>query len=377
MILILSDLHLGDGGPLEDFLLWGPAAAGPIDRAAAREALDASFARLLATRRAHAAAAAIERPRLVLLGDTFDLWQAQRRGEPPRRALARVLEAHPAFESALRGWLDSGARLDLVVGNHDQPLVHPDAWSLLAARLPGLNASGGGGPAHSLRDEAAGLYAEHGHRWDPWNRVRRLDKHDADPAGRRVVRRLVNRLEPAHPWIDKAGGVAETLALVQDALLARAIPARWWREALRAIGGARRLAVAASPWARRRPADFEPLRRDELRAMNRGIARATAPAPRGTTGPLPARLRFFASGHTHEPLRAAASGGAERLNPGAWKPRITRGPDGRMSASQDLPYLMLAPDGDGGHEASLRRWAQEDAGLAVSSGAAAEATGCR
>src|SRR5690606_2792435 len=124
-------------------------------------------------------------------------------------AAERILTAHLHLVAALRHWIGTGGLITLVLGNHDQPAVDPDVHSLLAEILPGLNSLTGGGPTHCFADEAAGLYAEHGHQWDPLNRLRALNKPDADCPGRRVVRYLVNNLEPLMPLIDKGADLRD------------------------------------------------------------------------------------------------------------------------------------------------------------------------
>jgi len=348
MIIIVSDLHLGDGGPLDDFLWWGdgPGGPGPLGRPAATSRLDAEFGRFLGERLAEADSRG-PRPTLLLLGDTFDLWQAQRPGEPPARALERILSAHVGWVAAVRGWIGDGGAVQLVVGNHDQPLVDARAWGLLAEVLPGLNAATGGAWAHAFAHEASGLYAEHGNRWDPFNRVRNLARPDANPAGRRIVRSLVNRLEPAHPLIDKGRSLADTVRLAEEALPPEGL-AEAFGAVERTLRGATSLARALAPWARREGADWRAVARRELDAMNRGLRRALSPAPGGTTAPLPGRLRFFASGHTHEAVSARTPGGVHRLNPGTWRPVAVRDAKGGTVVRQDLGWAAVEPDGEGG-----------------------------
>ncbi|MCB2156525.1 hypothetical protein KQI84_16740 [bacterium] len=355
MLLIVSDLHLGCGDEREDFLLWGDRPQGPKlrARAAATARLDRLFAEFLRLKMAHAGAAGLV-PTLLLLGDTFDLWQVQEPRESPRDALERILTFHTDWVVGMREWIRTGGEIHLVVGNHDQPIVHPDAWNLLSEILPSLNRRIGGKPTHYFADEAIGLYAEHGHRWDPHNRIRRLDNPDASCIGREVVRRLVNRVEHIVPWIDKGAGVADVIRIAQSVLDPDLLD-----EAFRALAPAVRhtslLARLLHPWKkRRREADWQALARRELAAMNRGIDRALAPRPEGTTGPLPANCRFFASGHTHQAMRAQSRGNIERFNPGTWRPFALIEDNSPVVMTQPLTYAELLPDGIGGWELAVR-----------------------
>lgn len=361
MITIVGDLHLGAGDAREDFLLWGNAANGPaVDaRARAQLQLDEAFARFLA-RRLAAAPAGGTAPILVLLGDTFDFWQAQRRGEKPAACLERILSAHVTVTAALRDWIGAGARIEVVIGNHDQPLVDGDAWGLLGEILPGVNPSSAGAPRHYYAHEGAGLYAEHGHQWDPHNRIRRLDRPDAGCAGREVVRRLVNPHEAAIPWIDKGATLSDTLRLAE-----RAMPRDLLHDAFhtvaRGIRTAANLLRAIQPWRLLQPSRADEVAAREVRSLNRGIARALSTRPGGTIGPLPPHLRFFASAHTHEALDIETRGGAVRLNPGTWRP-IAELPESRdlPRMVQPLSYVEITPRDGVAWESRLGRWMDED-----------------
>ena len=357
MLLILSDLHLGCGDEREDFLLWGDRPEGPAlhARAEATARLDRLFAEFLRHKLAAAGAAGLV-PALLLLGDTFDLWQVQNPRESAAAALGRILTAHVEVVAALRDWIGAGAEVDLVVGNHDQPLVDPEAWALLAEVLPELHRRGAGRPVHHFADEATGLYAEHGNRWDPHNRIRRLDKPDASCIGREVVRRIVNRFEPMVPWIDKGSGLADVVRIAQRTLEPEFL-AEAFRTLLPAVRPASWIARALHPWKRRGgQADWERLALRELAAMNRGIDRALSPRPEGTTGPLPANCRFFASGHTHQALRVQARSGIERFNPGTWRPFALLEEGRPVVMTQPLTYGELLPDGAGGWQLAVRPW---------------------
>lgn len=353
--LFLSDLHLGAGDALEDFLWWGDAPGGPVGdgaRGAAIERLDRSLAEFLARHAAEADAAGLE-PRLILLGDSFDLWQVQRRREKPARALERILVAHPGAVAGLRGWLGAGGQITVVVGNHDQPLVDPAAWGLLAEVLPGVNSAVGGGPVHFVSYGTAGFYAEHGHQWDPLNRLRSLRRPDADCPGRRFVRAVVNPLEPMLPLIDKGADFGDFLQQLWQAGSGDGVPL--WQEvaghlirlAGRGAGPAGLLAEELGRWlATRVLPDFGRVVASQLVLGDRAVKRVVARTPGAAIGAPPANFRFLLSGHTHRPF-ATHRGDVLHLNPGTWRPLLDHDSAGRPYIHQNLTAAVVRPEGTG------------------------------
>lgn len=351
--LFLSDLHLGAGDALEDFLFWGDLAAGPAGAEARREAvgrLDAALGRFLAAQ----AADPVGEPHLVLLGDTFDLWQVQRRRESAARALERILSAHAGAVAGLRAWRGAGGAITLVVGNHDQPLVDPAAWGLLTEVIPGLNASVGGRPVHFLSLGGVGLYAEHGHQWDPLNRLRRLDLPQADCVGRRFVRTVVNTLEPVFPLLDKGKDFGDFLRQLWQAGSGEGVPL--WQEvaghlvrlAGRSAGPAGVLAEELGRWltSPRLTPNFARVAASQRAQCSARLRRVLAGRPGAATGSLPAGFRFLLSGHTHEAFHHR-HGAVEHLNPGTWRPTICFEGDTRWSVRQRLTAATLRwSDGD-------------------------------
>ena len=116
--MLLSDLHLGDGGPGEAF--------------EQDEALCAFLGQL---------AADGDVAGVVLLGDTFDLVEGAAAGrgtEATSRALARledIAAAHPDVLTALAGLLRAGKDLTVVRGNHDVDLARRQVRDRLAQIL--------------------------------------------------------------------------------------------------------------------------------------------------------------------------------------------------------------------------------------------------
>jgi hypothetical protein len=353
MMVFVTDLRLGAGGALEDFLDWGPDLAGPVDRVAAMKAQHERFALFLAERFHHAQQAGL-RPHLVLLGNTLNLWQVQRPGERPASAVARILAAHQPVVAALRHWCDAGGVLDLVIGSHDQPLVDAGAWGALRQQLPRVNALSGGKPVHVFRDSGCGVYAEYGHRFDPLSRLRSLANARAGGSLRLLTRCVTSLLEPTEPWIDKVLVTAELL-LVLESLLAndpRSAVRGTLLQGMVAMRVLRRLATVGGEVSSAARTTAALLR----------AARSLARGHRGRAkGEVPALLRYVVFGHPASPPRAVLKRGVELLSPASWCPRahVARG---RVAfIEQPMGYAMLVPDGAGGWEASVRQFAEEAA----------------
>jgi UDP-2,3-diacylglucosamine pyrophosphatase LpxH len=348
--VIVGDLHLGAADFQEDFLVWGPEAAGPplAERPAAVGELDHRFARFL-EHHARVARHRNLRPHLLLLGDVMDLWQVRRHGESVREAVRRVLEAHVVWLTALRQWAAGGGAITWVIGNHDQPLVDPEAWGLLMELLPSLNGWSSGAPTHWFADPEAGLYAEHGHQWDPFNRILKLSKPDATCLGYRVVRLLVNELEHLIPLIDKGADLCDILELALEAEGGGEL-----RKVARLAGRLSRpvcsLLRELRDWeAGCRAPDFQRVSQDRHAALGRALRRAAEGRRGATIGPVPDGLRFIASGHTHEPgiapIRTRRRGVlVSNLNPGTWRPVYT--PSARRVVQRPTG-IILAPDPQG------------------------------
>lgn len=351
MLILLSDLQLGAGDELEDFLLWGPDHPGPEPhlRVRARVEMDKLFAALLAVKLAQAKAAGIV-PALVLLGNTFNLWQVQRPSESPRHALGRILGVHAEFTASLGGWLRAGGRLDLVLGPRDQPLVNARAWGMLRGVLPGINASLGGRPVHAWSSEEHGLYALPGGQHDPFFRLRNRQRPSATCIGREFLRRVTTVFEPVLPWIDKASTISGMVRLAQAGL-----PPALRREAFDRLASAVRwpswLLHTLDPWRRGAMADWTAIRAREQATRKRAMRRLSCEA--GTwrwlaTPPAPG-----------DPRRRQPSRGPEILSPGPWHPVLQEDGIHTPRMHQPMGYVQLVPDGAGAWEASVHDWALE------------------
>lgn len=325
--IIVSDLHLGDGGPREDFLVWGAERSGPEPdaRPAAVHAMDTAFAAFLSVQRAEAGA----QPHLILLGDFLDLWQVRRSRESWRDAAFRCFQAHVGVVCALRDWLGAGGRIAWVLGNHDQPMVDAAAWGLARELFPGLNAHAGGAPVFEYHDQRAGLRAEHGHQRDPFNRFRQPTQPGAESIGHRIVRHAINPLEHLVPTIDKGRTAADALA---EAWRAGRRDPRLWKAAIEGLRAARPGRV--------------------VRALLDAIAEADNPLPmlaefaaRRAAEPTPVAsegVRFFATGHTHRTGLRRAPDGTTFLNAGTWRPTLAEGGE---AIEQQGSAVVVAKEG--------------------------------
>lgn len=309
--------------------------------------------------------AALDAPRLVLLGDTFDLLAVgRRRGAPdpsPTAAIASldVLAAeHPDVVDGLRHLLAAGGELHLVVGNHDLELMVPAVQvhlrALLADRADSRNLH-----VHPWFLLVPGvLYAEHGHQHHDINTVDALLAPQVGaavalplasyiPHGRRAdgallrltlaaartapilrARRRRRYRRRVLPAVAPSLGVPAATALALDALARPSWTSAGARMAGRRLGRLRRAQRGGYMHRAARRID-EVLRRDGLGAS------------------------VYAFGHTHLaetfPL-VAGTDAPVYLNPGTWSPFAPPG------VAPALTYAQVIEDG-GRVRASVLRWA--------------------
>ena len=153
--IVLSDLHLGTAsGPATDdafvsFLEWLTAAAGSGDSP----------------------------PRLIVLGDLFELLHVPAELASPLAALEAVAEQHRPALSALGTAASSGIRIDLVPGNHDSELVDPELQEKLRVLVGNATGIDEAGLRSTFRVQPwfllvpGLLYAEHGSQYHSLNAV--------------------------------------------------------------------------------------------------------------------------------------------------------------------------------------------------------------
>lgn len=154
LVVALSDIEMGEGGPFDDF----PHDAWLAELIAARVAgLPDDF-----------------RIDLVFNGDTWDFLKTSAQGTFPAHIdagvaldkLGRVSAAHPRFFEVLTDFLARGApgrrRVSFIVGNHDPEILFPEVQSAIHALLG--NAPGVSFPGASLR--IGDIHLEHGQQSD-------------------------------------------------------------------------------------------------------------------------------------------------------------------------------------------------------------------
>ena len=128
--------------------------------------------------------------------------------------LLQIANGHREFFQALAKWINGGGTLLLSKGNHDLELYWPLVRKALEALL---RREGADGPAVSSRmlycDDwvrIANVYFEHGHKYDPQQRVDDSNKSPALPGkpdqlklplGIFVNRYLINQLEKLEPFL--------------------------------------------------------------------------------------------------------------------------------------------------------------------------------
>ena len=207
--IVLSDLHLGPGGPLTTFR-EGRALAGLLEHLAADE----------------------RSTELVLAGDTFDFLQIEGYSGFDATAGASRFEAlcsHADTEIALRALARFAARprneITILAGNHDPELLLPDVRRQLEERIgrrgtvrwtddepllprederPGLS-----GRELRVGDRAA--WVVHGDAWDPHNAYDRQTVAGAIsrglsvalPAGSHLVFEVLSKMKPDQRWVDE------------------------------------------------------------------------------------------------------------------------------------------------------------------------------
>lgn len=133
---------------------------------------------------------------LVLNGDVAELW-----GEP-EATVAGILAAHPTLTAAVRAFADDPAHQVLVVvGNHDAPI----AWDRVSAQaFADLWGARCALAVELALDTPAGrrvVRCEHGHAFDPANRLR--DPRDPldSPLGQHVVQEVLPAVTGATPLL--------------------------------------------------------------------------------------------------------------------------------------------------------------------------------
>ncbi|MCQ9208123.1 MAG: UDP-2,3-diacylglucosamine diphosphatase [Omnitrophica bacterium] len=154
MKIFISDLHLGDGSRTDDFHR------------------DGAFLKFLEFVEDQA-------QELIILGDLFELWQAD---------LDRVMFRHSKVVNKLLA-LKNKLKVSYVIGNHDY--------------IPFIKfVNSNSGIFLEYRDSETGIIAEHGHKYDIFNRYKNPLRSINGPAGRHFTLFLANLERFIHPDVD-------------------------------------------------------------------------------------------------------------------------------------------------------------------------------
>ncbi len=220
-LFVISDLHLG-GGP--GFQMCSPVGR---DRLAA-------FIGYVGTQQQPGHAV-----HLVIAGDIVDFLAEQdfasftNDDDKAVRKLEAIVDSTRPVWTALHDLVAAGARLTLMLGNHDIELSLPGPRRLLMQTL--------GENVEFLYDNQAfvdgPVLIEHGNRYDKWNVV----AHDAlreirsalsrrevpiayqGPPGSLMVQQVLNPLKAKYPWVDllkpETSGMVPILAVLDPAAM--------------------------------------------------------------------------------------------------------------------------------------------------------------
>jgi UDP-2,3-diacylglucosamine pyrophosphatase LpxH len=200
--VFVSDLHLGSNPTLDDFTR------------------DREFEALLELPELKPGGG--DQVDLVLLGDSFDLWQSvsekECRQEQGRRidlAYVAVSEAQRlnGVQTKHRRWFEAvgrfaqrpGCRLIFITGNHDHSLIDSAVQAQLTHDLD-LGGSARLSFANFYEDPAMRLYADHGNQYDHNNTYDDFARFDwkKDCSGYYFVKLFFNRIEYRDPRVDNS-----------------------------------------------------------------------------------------------------------------------------------------------------------------------------
>lgn len=204
MKYFISDLHLGCGDALEDFIIHEKHLPEEKALRTVRKGISGmhrkfqTFIEHIITENSR------NDPEfeLILLGDIFDLLQVLPGSRNNPAKIRMIYKVHEDFFKSLKLLNRRGGRITFIIGNHDHDLVYPEMWAELRKFLPFINRGARKKPLLYYHSEKAGIYAEHGNQLDSLNSFE--DPYDAEewPFGSEMVRRIINPLEKMHPMVD-------------------------------------------------------------------------------------------------------------------------------------------------------------------------------
>jgi UDP-2,3-diacylglucosamine pyrophosphatase LpxH len=206
--ILVSDLHLGKGDDLDDFLLGFKGDNSTIPKCI-RE-MDEKFGHFLKFLSGQSQAS--NPVKLILLGDIFDLIQVT--AHKGTGKLAAIYNAHKAFFQQLSEFAGNHCVI-YVVGNHDAEMLDPAMAEWLKKKVPNLQLDQKGLPFLFYQENE--LYCEHGNQLEGlprYNVIRDIYRDFSSqpftandyPVGSRFVLDLVNDLESKYPDVDNVLG---------------------------------------------------------------------------------------------------------------------------------------------------------------------------
>jgi UDP-2,3-diacylglucosamine pyrophosphatase LpxH len=200
--VFVSDLHLGSNPTLDDFTR------------------DREFEALLELSELKPEGG--DQVDLVLLGDSFDVWQSVSENECRQEQSSRIELEYLADSEAQRlagvrakhlRWFEAlgrfgkrpGCRLVFITGNHDHSLIDPAVQAQVTQYL-GLGGFAGLSFANFYEDPALSLYADHGSQYDHNNTYDDFARLDwkKDCRGYYFVKLFFNRIEYRDPRVDNS-----------------------------------------------------------------------------------------------------------------------------------------------------------------------------
>ena len=411
MKIFISDLHLGCGDALEDFVLWEKKEL-PLEKSSKLMSLGIKrmhevFSNFLKERLCPGKDDASQKE-IIFLGDTFDLLQVlpEERRNPEKIEL--IARRHQPFFEALSRFHENGGAVNFVLGNHDHDLLYSELWQGLKKHIPFANLGFEGKPLLSYHDPEAGIYAEHGNQFDTLNTFENPSNPEEWPFGSELMLRLVNPLERSYPIIDNLGAreclwyalrhIPEVLSMAQrkDLLLGEAMETLsrenrlkhlayfllhqlmptsgasvfqlLWRllelnEELLRNNGTRKqhlkgLLYTFKCLGRNPLRIFQEFLMDRLQDAALKIAAGKKNVGIGNPKPSP---KFILFGHSHSPCVKKTGEGALYINTGSWKMRAVPYRRFSFQLQQTLDYTLAYRTKQGRWHAGLLSWAHESA----------------
>ncbi|MBT3877518.1 MAG: hypothetical protein HON76_17520 [Candidatus Scalindua sp.] len=210
--IFISDLHVGDGGPADDFTPEKEVTFVKI-----LNELSSSYGK---------------GSELIMLGDIFDLIEQKEElpGKPiaPEKAIKNSIIKHHAFVTALRNWLVKGNKVFYITGNHDHALRRANVVKVFAdSLLTKTKKTDKNIPWGSFvvddwyASNTYKIYAEHGNRFDVTNNHGGLDECFGDKLVRKVLRpleaaELQDEYKTDKTWMPPAGWPGKNMFSVLD-----------------------------------------------------------------------------------------------------------------------------------------------------------------